>query len=143
MPELLTLEQRIEIVLLAATGSYRHIANTFNLKYPDRQPPLHHSAVAKIISKFKETGSVKDKERSGPKKTVTNEDMAANVLGAFSLSPKKSTRRMALEVGISQGSVMNILHQNRWHPYKLQMYQHLNEDDPDRRLEFCEWLKKQ
>ena len=59
MPELLTLEQRIEIVLLAATGSYRHIANTFNLKYPDRQPPLHHSAVAKIISKFKETGSVK------------------------------------------------------------------------------------
>ncbi|GBN18585.1 hypothetical protein AVEN_220768-1 [Araneus ventricosus] len=28
---------------------------------------------------------------------------------------------------------------NNWHPYKIQMLQHLTEDDPDCRVEICKW----
>ncbi|GBM87580.1 hypothetical protein AVEN_246353-1 [Araneus ventricosus] len=28
---------------------------------------------------------------------------------------------------------------NNWHPYKMQMLQNLTQDDPDYKVEFCEW----
>lgn len=31
---------------------------------------------------------------------------------------------------------------HKWHPYKLQLLQHLNEDDPDRHTKFAEWAKE-
>jgi hypothetical protein len=31
------------------------------------------------------------------------------------------------------------LENHKYHPYKMQMLQHLSEDEADRRMEFCEW----
>lgn len=50
---------------------------------------------------------------------------------------------MSQEYGVSQSSVIRILHAFKWHPYKIQMLQHLSEDDPDRRVEFCQWALHQ
>jgi hypothetical protein len=45
---------------------------------------------------------------------------------------------LAAESGVTI-SIMRILKKHKWHPYKMQMLQHLSEEDPDRRMEFCEW----
>lgn len=37
-------------------------------------------------------------------------------------------------------TVHNLLTAEKWHPYKIQLVQELNEDDPDRRMEFCQTL---
>lgn len=134
----LSKEERIDIVLHAAIGSYRAIADDFNRRHPERQP-ITHGAVGKLIAKFKETGRVDDRERSGRPRSVTDEDSSVAILAAVSKSPHKSTRRLSQEHGLSQRSVLRILHAFKWHPYKVQMLQHLSEDDPDRRIEFCEW----
>jgi hypothetical protein len=34
---------------------------------------------------------------------------------------------------------MRILKKHKWHPYKMQLLQHLSEGDPDRWMEFCRW----
>ncbi|KAL1281045.1 hypothetical protein QQF64_015645 [Cirrhinus molitorella] len=70
------------------------------------------------------------------------EETSVAVLASFSKSPQRSTRRMSLESGISRTSLRRILATHKWHPYKLQLLQHLNEDDPDRRTEFAEWAKQ-
>ncbi|KAL6466617.1 hypothetical protein MHYP_G00244210 [Metynnis hypsauchen] len=31
----------------------------------------------------------------------------------------------------------------KWHPFKIQLQQKLSEDDPDRRVEFCNWALDQ
>jgi len=134
----LSKEERIEIILLAGRGSCRQVAKEFNATHAD-QIQVTHDTVAKLIDKFKKTGSVEDKPRSGRPRTSTDEDTSTNVLAAFSKSPNKSIRRLSAETGISQASVARILKENKWHPYKLHMLQHLSEDDPDRRMEFCEW----
>uniref|UniRef100_A0A803JU31 Tc1-like transposase DDE domain-containing protein n=1 Tax=Xenopus tropicalis TaxID=8364 RepID=A0A803JU31_XENTR len=72
----------------------------------------------KLLAKFRETGSVLDLQKCGHMKTVTNEETSVAVLASFS----KTT--------------------HKWHPYKHQLLQHLNEDDPDRRTEFAEWAKQ-
>nr|CAH7745775.1 unnamed protein product [Callosobruchus chinensis] len=39
--------------------------------------------------------------------------------------------------GISRTSIQRILKHYKWHPYKIQLLHELNEDDHDRRLQFC------
>ncbi|KAG2459496.1 RPGF4 factor, partial [Polypterus senegalus] len=114
MSQRLTHEEWIEIVLMTGERSNRVIAADFNANLP----------------------------KCGRMKTVTNEKTSVAVLDSFSKSPQRSTRRMSLESGIIRTSLRRILATHKWHPYKLQLLQHLNEDDPDRRTEFAEWAKQ-
>uniref|UniRef100_A0AAX7TD99 DUF4817 domain-containing protein n=1 Tax=Astatotilapia calliptera TaxID=8154 RepID=A0AAX7TD99_ASTCA len=141
MSKRLTCEEWIEIVLISGERSNRVIAAYFNTRHPTR-PPISHATVSKLLAKFRETGSVLDSAICGRKKIVTNEETSVGVLASFSKSPQRSTRRMSLESGISRTSLRRILATHKWHPYKLQLMQHLNEDDPDRRTEFAEWAKQ-
>ncbi|KAG2468668.1 G2E3 ligase, partial [Polypterus senegalus] len=113
----------------------------FQCKTPYETTHLH-ATVSKLLAKFRETGSVLDLPKCGRMKTVTNEETSVAVLASFSKSPQRSTRRMSLESGISRTSLRRILATHKWHPYKLQLLQHLDEDDPDRRTEFAEWAKQ-
>ena len=45
------------------------------------------------------------------------------------------------EIGIDKSSVHQILRAQKWKPYILRLVHALNEDDPDRRLQFCEWFQ--
>ena len=45
---------------------------------------------------------------------------------------------MALQENVSQSFVVKFLKKEKLHPYKVQLIHELSEDDPDRRLEFCE-----
>uniref|UniRef100_A0AAZ1XUQ9 DUF4817 domain-containing protein n=1 Tax=Oreochromis aureus TaxID=47969 RepID=A0AAZ1XUQ9_OREAU len=137
----LTREERIEIVLISGERSNRVIAADFNARHPTR-PPIPHATVSKLLAKFRETGSVLDLPKCGRKKTVTNEETSVAVLASFSKSPQRSTRRMSLESGISRTYLQRLLATHKWHPYKLQLLQHLNEDDPDQRTEFAKWANQ-
>nr|CAH7749920.1 unnamed protein product [Callosobruchus chinensis] len=44
---------------------------------------------------------------------------------------------MSEVTGISRTSIQRILKHYKWHPYKIQLLHELNEDDHDRRLQFC------
>ncbi|KAL6479869.1 hypothetical protein MHYP_G00109020 [Metynnis hypsauchen] len=141
MSQRLTREERIEIVLMSGERSKQVIAADFNARHPTR-PPISHATVSKLLAKFHETGSVLDLPKCGRMKTVTNEETSVAVLASFSKSPQRSTRRMSLESGISRTSLRRILATHKWDPYKLQLLQHLNKDDPDRHTEFAEWAKQ-
>ncbi|CAI9741198.1 KEOPS complex subunit TP53RK isoform X1 [Octopus vulgaris] len=95
----LSKEERIELELLSGREgwSYCKIAEEFNLRHSCRQP-IYFTAIRKLIKKFKETGSVLDKPRSGRPKTSdeTKEAVEAKV----SASPKKSLRRTSTVLGV-------------------------------------------
>ncbi|XP_013872268.1 pseudouridylate synthase 7 homolog [Austrofundulus limnaeus] len=65
-----------------------------------------------MSAKFRETGTVDDKPRSGRPKTATGKETSTMVLAAFAKSPQCSTRRLAAECGVSQSSLVRILHNN-------------------------------
>ena len=71
-------EELIDNVLHAAVGSYREIADHSNRRHPERQL-ITHSGVGKLIAKFKETGSVADRERSGRPLSVTDEETSISI----------------------------------------------------------------
>ena len=107
---------------------------TFNTPAPSRR------TIKSIKDKFERTGSVATAEKSGRKKTVNTEENQMTVALAFVNSPKKSTRRAAEELGIDRSSLRRILKSLKMKPYRPALLHGLLEDDPDRRLQFCETL---
>ncbi|KAJ8942549.1 hypothetical protein NQ318_021951 [Aromia moschata] len=53
-------------------------------------------------------------------------------------NPHKPTRQVAADNDVSKTSILRFLKNEKYRPYKIHLVQELNDDDPDRRLEFCE-----
>ena len=89
---------------------------------------------------FDETGSVEDAPRSGRPASTNTEEDAQLVSQHFLLNPQTSQRHAFRELNISCSTLQRIMTDLGLKPYRPRLLQALNEDDPDRRLEFCEWI---
>ena len=136
----LTERERIQILMMVGYGdrkrTQQEVCDLFNELNPNKT--LTQSTVSKIVKKYDDTGSVKNKAKSGRPKSATNNENALNLLLHVQEDPHVSTRQLARDYNVSQASVCNLMKSVKWHPYKIQLLQELSEDDFDRRSEFCE-----
>ncbi|KAJ8955911.1 hypothetical protein NQ318_005459 [Aromia moschata] len=116
------------------TRTQQEVCNLFNAKYPDN--PI--TRVSKIESKFRETGDVKDLPKAGRPKIA--QDKNIDIVLSMEVNPQSSSTLVASENEVSQTTVLHILRKENYRPFKFQLVQELNEDDPDRRLQFCETM---
>lgn len=132
-----SLEDKVEAVIIfgEANRNYHAAIRIFNERFPER--PMCRKYLQKLVAKFNQTGTVKDAPRSGRPKIVT-EDVEIQVLAEMVNNPQQSTKQVAETSNVSITSVKRILKRNKFHPYKIKILHQLVEDDPDRRLEFCE-----
>ena len=137
----LTIEERVELIKLffANQEDLTMTMKAFNNQHEMRNP-ISRNSVKNLIDKFKSTGSVQDKKRTGRHKTQTDESHAYEVLQHVRRSPHKSTRKISQECNMSQSSVLRILHENSFRPFKVVPLQELYLSDPVRRLQFCSWF---
>jgi len=66
---------------------------------------------------------------------------SAKVLEQFTRSPQKFTKQCAREAGVSRTSIRRILKTARRKVFISKLLHALNEDDPDRRVQYCEWFQ--
>ena len=110
----LTKDERVEVILLSGREgwSYRRIAEHFNACHPGRAA-ISHRTVGKLIQKFKDTGSVFDKLRSG--RPSVCDEVKETVIAKVTASPKKSTRQTSMELGVPRSTVQKILKADNFH----------------------------
>lgn len=136
----LSVSRRIEILMMIGYGdrarTQEEVCVLFNTKYPDRS--ISQSTVSKIERKYRETGSVDDLPKKG--RPVIDEDTKLNVFLAMEENPHNSVRQLGRDYDIPFTSVHKVLKQQKWHPFKIHLVQELSDDDPDRRMEFCQIL---
>ena len=62
----LSTNERVEIILLCGREgwSLQNVADEFSRLHPDREP-INKSSVGRLLSKFKEFGSILDKKKPG------------------------------------------------------------------------------
>ena len=108
----------------------------------NKKPP-GTSSLYFIKNLFLETGSVvKHRPRSGRPISASGDDVVDQVREKIANNPSTSIRKLVNDVGISYGSVSNILHKKiHAHPYKAIYSQELHDGDEDRRLQFCQIMK--
>jgi hypothetical protein len=103
------------------------------------RPPTRQ-AFHNLNTRFEETSSAADLPRSGRPRSARSEENVQNIAHAFVHSPNKSIRRASRELEISRSSLHLMLHTLRFKPYRPHLLHVLNDDDPERRTEFCEWF---
>lgn len=125
------LSERERIYLLMMKGyednikrSYQETCNLFNATFNARNP-ISKSTVVKTFQRFIQTGSVKDRPRSGRFKSVSNDEKSLDILQSFIETPNTSIRKVVAEHEVDQQSVHNILEKHKYYPYKVQYVQEL------------------
>jgi len=103
-------------------------------------PPRDRKSILLWVENFRGTGSVSKKRRGRPQTSRTPENMEA-VRRSVLQSPRRSARKHASALGISNRSVRRILHQDlHFHPYKMVVVQELTQQDCINRVEACQHL---
>lgn len=145
MPIKLTLNEKVEIVLLFGDNykSCREVANIFNERHPEKR--ISHATVAKVLQKFKSTGNVENQFSSRPRQCLITGDAenATNLLLHVVENPKTSVSHLSDVTGISSTSVRRILKKNKFKPYKPKFISTLKERDFIVRFDFSMWVQGQ
>uniref|UniRef100_A0A8D9AAQ2 Histone-lysine N-methyltransferase SETMAR n=1 Tax=Cacopsylla melanoneura TaxID=428564 RepID=A0A8D9AAQ2_9HEMI len=131
-------EDKVEIIFLygRALKNAQETTRLYNELYPER--PVCVSYVTRLVKKFKTTFSVKDAPRSG--RPSVDENVELDILLDIQETPRQSIRDLSKEHDVSYNKVQKLLKVNKFHPYKVQLIHALNEDDPDRRVQFCDQM---
>ncbi|CAI9731261.1 Hypothetical predicted protein [Octopus vulgaris] len=138
----LTLQERIFIVenVFRDGGKYtKEVQESFQEKFGAERLP-HRNCVSALLHKFKKTGSVQDKPKSGRPKVVTD-TVLQNVTNKLQRSPRKSLRRLSQETRISLTSTHRAVHQLKFFPYKVHVVHELKPQDSEKRVLFCRWFE--
>ena len=118
------------------TNSFKRIFDNWNDKFETGAPTKRICQI--LIAKFEKTGGVKDTPKCGAPKVVTNDENMDLVAGAYVQSLRKSQRKASSELQISHRSLGRIMTEIGLKSFCPQLLQTLNDDDPDRRQQFCE-----
>ena len=107
-------------------------------EWKENGPAPDGRTINNLFNKWEATGSILDLPRSGRGVTVTTVNAKATVQQHFQQNPSSSAKRAALELGISRRSLCRLMKQSGLKLYRPRLVHELNEDDYDRRQQFCE-----
>ncbi|EZA54309.1 hypothetical protein X777_06139 [Ooceraea biroi] len=123
------------LILGECRGSFSAAEILWRQRYSDRTPHSHNvfSHLAKRIQR------IKRRQIHRP----IRDERAAEILESAELNPRDSLRRRERNSGVSCTSIWRIFRQNKFHPYRMSLYQALNNNDFYQRLAFCNWIRQQ
>lgn len=126
-----------------ANGSGPEAVRLYRERFPDRQIP-DRKLFEKIHRRLCEDGKFAVvAETAAPPPTGALRNIEDVVIQRIENDPAVSTRRLAIEFGVSQSSIWRIISKAGFYPYHLQRVQALYPGDRERRLTFCRWFLDQ
>ncbi|PSN49543.1 hypothetical protein C0J52_04992 [Blattella germanica] len=103
--------------------SWRRCRRKFRRRYPDAPVP-DRTTICRLFKKFNETGSDANKKPRVNKRVLTEEKLD-EIAFRLEISPRKSLRRLAQEVGVSKTSVQHATKLLKLKPYKTRVVDQL------------------
>lgn len=141
------LETRIELVELYFSNDKSASAalRAYKVIHGCHRDPFSVSTISRLVQRFRETGSVNDKPKSGrPSLDEDREKIVADELEAQQENPEMgsaSCRSISRRTGVPKSSVQRTLrHTMSLYPYRLQTNQVLTTSDKQNRVSFAQFL---
>ncbi|KAJ8962171.1 hypothetical protein NQ318_018128 [Aromia moschata] len=136
----LTESQKIEILMMIGYGDRARtqceVVRLFRETHPDL-PPLNQGTISKIEAQYREMGHVR--KVPSKRQAVVDDATKLNLLLALEENPITPARQLACDSNLNHKTVLKIIKYEKKRPYERAV-QELLEDDPDRRVEFCDLL---
>lgn len=141
----LTIEQRVKVIEAYYENgrSNRNALRALRDIFGQHNRPTE-SAIAKIVQKFKQTGSVADVKIPLRARVRRSAENIAAVRENVAESPDTSIRHRAQELNLSATTLHRILKKDlSLHAYKIQLTQELKPADHLNRRTFADWVHEQ
>lgn len=137
MPNLFSNAEYADIIFIYGycNGNGRSAASEYHRRFPRRRIP-NHQTFGSVFNYLKENGTFPEAKSERDVNPVQQE----NILNAVEENPKISTRKVSVQLGVSQSKVSRVLRKNNLHPYHIQLVQRLHPGDEIHRLTFCRWV---
>lgn len=135
-----TTEEKTDMILIfgECLRDPRRAAAMYAGRYPLRPRHPAQSTFRKLERNLRLSGTFVRRNRAPRRdRVVGNEEEETTVLALVQANPHIGSRAVAQEVGYSQKTVLAILRRHKYHPYHIHLHQALNEEDKQRRVEFC------
>jgi hypothetical protein len=127
--------QRVFIVEhYLSSRSFLTCENEFRDTFPDTPVP-NKSTVPRLVNRFRDTGRVQDRNRSG-RHSMLSDDSLDDIRQTLLLSPRKSLRKLYLYSGLSYGSVHKATKILKLHPHRVHVMHELEEPDNEKLLQY-------
>ncbi|KAK2702960.1 hypothetical protein QYM36_018485 [Artemia franciscana] len=86
------MQERVKLIFMFGRdgATYHSVAEEFKRTHPEREKPLNHATVYRLIKRFRVTGSVANRERCGRRKCATDEETSTMLLANVPRSPVKT-----------------------------------------------------
>ncbi len=108
-----------------------------------RQLGIPRRNVSRAISRFRELGDLNDRPRTGRTVTADTPRNRNIIRNRIRRNPRRSKRKMALDIGIDEKSVRNIVKKKlKLHSYKIQKVHLLTEGMKRNRFQKAKVLKR-
>ena len=118
----LTQEERVFLVKNVAQNKGKftqNVKDSFVSVFGAERLPNRNS-VAALMARFDETGSVKNRSKSG-RPRVADDSVLNNISNCLERSPSKSLRHLAQETGISRSVTHRVVRELKFYPYKVKV----------------------
>ena len=96
---------------------------------------------AKLTIQWRATGSGANAPKNIPAPVRTPE-LTSRIQEMMTRSPRKSTRRLALQVGASDRTCRRVLHQLHMRAYHMTVVHELKQPDKVKLVRYCNWLNQ-
>ncbi|CAF2482543.1 unnamed protein product [Rotaria sp. Silwood2] len=100
--------------------------------------PPDRKTIRSLMNKFEQTGSVLNSDPPDRSISVTDQTTRDEVSSILEEEPQTSTRQMSSDLNISRSSIRHIYKALGYKSYIPRLVHELNEDDFERRVEYCE-----
>ncbi|KAJ8952259.1 hypothetical protein NQ318_007420 [Aromia moschata] len=110
--------------------------------YPNRRQP-DFKVFKNLYDILGETGSFRPKRDSTGRLKTLNLEQEEKILVRVAENPELSTRRIAMETGVSKSTVWKVLKKEGLHPYHLTPVQNLLQADFPARKDFAHFCRLQ
>ena len=119
-----------------SSASVVEVQRKFHAEYGKNRKAPDGRTIRRWHEMLLTTGSVVAVKRA-KSSTARTEENGCRVRQHFADHPTTSIRRAASSLNMGHSTIQRILHDYRWHPYKVQVVQKLHEDDHENRLQFA------
>jgi hypothetical protein len=92
-------------------------STAFRNSFSDSAVPIK-STIQRLVERFRETGSIGEKRRSGRLSVLSN-DSLEDIRVRLLQSPRKSLRKLSQQTGMTYGSVQTATKRLKLHPYRV------------------------
>ena len=133
-------EQRIWVCEeMARLANAAEVVRRWPALWPDIPVP-NVSTIKRLWKKFENHGTClkRNQGNSGRPRTARNQGNLERVRESLAQNGARSSRRNGL--GLTQSSFVRIVKEIRFHPFVVGRRQKLENGDPAKRLEFCNWI---